>query len=242
MEYKLIRYIELSIKLIESFSGSAKLTKSESDEFNKISKDVIEFLITKPGGLIFIENKKRIKACKFAVEKVLELHTSDELYDEVLEGGFNGLMFDELDTYTSRVRRLRPTFLSITPDNKEFYTYYDEAMRCWLYGLNNSSIIIIATLLENILKERLSDFNQKEIIKILEIIRADEKFKRVEINFDVLIDIAEYKGWLSEENKLSAHRLRKKRNKIVHNGLNISSNEAIDLINKTKNIFEELYN
>jgi len=199
-------------------------------------------LSTNPGGLIFIENKEKIEACRVAVEKLFELYTPDELYEEILEGGFGGLMFDELDSYAYRAKKLMPIFLSIKPENKKFYTYYNEAMKCWLYGLSNSSIIIIASLLENILKDRLKDFSQKELLYIIEILKADKKNRRVQINFENLIDIAEYKGILSNKSKISSHDLRDKRNKIAHNGYNINSDEALDLINNTKTIFEELFN
>jgi len=242
MEKDLLRYIELLIRIIESVRDSSELKESESEELNKISKKLIEFLITNPGGLIFIENKEKINALKFAVKKLFELYPPDEIYEEILEGGFGGLMFDELDAYAYRVKKLMPTFLSKRPENDEFFVYYNEAMRCWLYGLNNSSIIIVTSLLENILKDMLKNFSQKELLKIIEIIRADEEYRRVQINFENLIDIAEYKGILSNKSKNSSHDLRKIRNKIVHKGYNIDSDKSLELLTNTKEILEELFN
>jgi len=228
MEAKLLRYIELLIKIYESVEDPKKLTESVSVEFNNILKYLIEFLISNPGGLIFIENKEKIKACKFAVEKVFKFYTPNEIYEEILDGGFGGLMFDELRAYTYRVRKLIPTFVSIKFENNEFNVYYNEAMKCWLYGLCNSSIIIIATYLENILKDKLISISKMEL--------HDRN------NFENIINIAEYNRLISNKSKLSAHNLRGKRNMIVHHGYKISSDNALELIKETKDIVEELFN
>jgi hypothetical protein len=241
METKLLRYLELLLKIMESVTNSKKLTALESGEFNNISKNLIEFLIINPGGLIFLEDTKKIKACKLAVEKLFELYTSDELYEEILEGGFGGLLFNELDSYAYRIKNLNPIFFSIKPKNKEFNIYYNEAMRCWLYGLSNSSIIIMASLLENILKEKLKKFSQKELLEILKNIKHIGKNKK-QISFKDIIDIAKSKEIISKKSRVSADNLRERRNKIVHKGLDIDSDEALKLLNDTKNIFEKLFN
>ena len=242
IESKLKRYLELFIKIIEeSLDSEKKFSEEESNEFNEICKTLIEELITNPGGLIFIDEKEKIKTYKFGVEKLFELYSSEELFEEILGGGFGGLMFDELDNYVYRAKKLMPTFISIRPDSKDFfYTYYNEAMRCWLYGLTNSSLIITASLLENLLKEQINNLSQQEVQEVLKIVKADEKYKGIEVSFENLIDIAEIKGIISRKSKNTAHILRKKRNKIVHTGLNIDSDNSLELITKTKKIFEEL--
>ena len=237
LENKFKRYLELFIKIVDDvIEGDKKLSEDESNEFNDICKNLIEYLITNPGWLIFVEDKEKIKAYRFGAEKLFELYTSEELYEEIMGEGFGGLMFDELDNYVYRAKKLSPTFISVRPDNKEFYSYYDEAMRCWLYGLNNSSIIITASLLENLLKDEINNLSQEEIQNVLKIFKSDDKYKGVEVNF------AEIKCINAKSSNKSAHKLRKKRNKIVHTGISIDSDEALKLIINTKESFEELLN
>lgn len=242
-ESNLKRYLELFKKIVEeAVYDEKKLSEEESNEFNDLCKNLIEYLIKNPGGLIFVKEKEKIKAYKFVVEKLLEIYSTDELFEEIIMGGFGGLMFDELDSYIYRAKKLIPTFISINPEQKEFYTYYNEAMRCWLYGLTNSSIIIIASLLENLLNEKINELSQEEIQKILRIIKVDNKYQGIEISFENLINIAETKGILSKKSKITAHRLRKIRNKVVHSGYNIDSDQALKLIKKIKEIIEEMFN
>jgi hypothetical protein len=240
MENQIKRYIELLVKLFESSRDKKKLSQSESEEFNRICKDLFESLIYNPGGLIFVENTDRIDAYKFAIDRLFELYSREEIWEELSQGGFGGLIFEEMDNYADRVKKLKPTFISIKPEIKEFYTYYNEAMRCWLYGLNNSSIIIISSLLENLIKDKIEELNPEEVLEIIK--SSDNKYKGIGINFEKLIDIAEYKNFISTDNKDAAHNLRKTRNKIVHTGRMIDTNKSLELIEKTKNIIEELLN
>lgn len=242
MEDQIKKFIGLLVKFYESVKDKQKLSPDESEKFNNICKDLFEGLISNPGGLIFIEETERIDAYKFSIERLFELHSYEEIYDDLVQGGYNGLMFEEMDNYAYRAQQLRPTLISVKPENKEFYTYYDEAMKCWLYGLNNSSIIIIATLLESTLKNKLKNIGQNELQVMRKQIRSEKKQKRNQIDFEDFIDIAKVQGFLSNISKISSHRLRKKRNNIVHNRLEISSDEALELINSTKNIFEDVYN
>ncbi|MHB2154376.1 DUF4145 domain-containing protein [Calditrichota bacterium GD2] len=242
MKEELDRFITFLIKILEATEDTEKLKEIDEYEFNKVTKELIEFLITNPGGFIFIDDKDKIKAYKFAVKRLYELYSPEEITDEILEGGFGGLMLDAIDDYAYRATKLRPIFLTFRPENKEFYIYYNEAMNCWLHGLNNSSIIIISSLIENILKEILIKLPENDVIKVIKIIKEDEDIKRIEANFFDLINFAEKKGFISITSKENLHKLRNIRNAIVHKGITLDSDEALMHLENTKDVIEELLN
>ncbi|MHA1395942.1 MAG: DUF4145 domain-containing protein [Promethearchaeota archaeon] len=242
MKEKLERFIQLLIKILQKSENNEKLKEIDAKEFEQITRELMEFLITNPGGFIFIDDKDKIRAYKFAVQRLYELYSPEEIIDEILEGGFGGLLLDSIDDYAYRATKLKPLFLTFKPENKEFYTYYNEAMNCWLHGLNNSSIIIISSLIENILKEKILELPEKDIIKIVKIIKEDEEIKRIEASFFDLIDLAKEKKLISESDRNILHELRTTRNKIVHSGYSLKSDESLILVEKTKEVIERLLN
>ena len=225
MEDKLLRYIELLVKLYQSVIDKSSLPEEESEEFNRLCREIFEELIRNPGGIIYIESKEKKDAYKFAIERLFEIYSGEQIWDELLSGGYGGIVFDELDKYAERAKELVPTFINIEPSNKEFYVLYNEAMKCWFYGLENSAVILSSTLLENTLKSK----DGKRI-------NASGK-----TNLCNLINKLESVGLLSTICAEKAHEIRKIRNKIVHHGLNIASSEALRLVRNTKDILEEIF-
>ena len=76
MQKQLERYLDLLVKIVESItSGDHELTKEESDEFNELCKNLIEFLITNPGGLIFVSDYDRIGAYKSGIKLLFDLYS-----------------------------------------------------------------------------------------------------------------------------------------------------------------------
>jgi hypothetical protein len=226
MEDKLLRHIKLLLKLYQSVNNKSSLSREESEEFNSLCREIFEELICNPGGIIYIRTKEKKEAYKAAIESLFEIFSGEQILDEILSGGYGGIVFDELDKYSERAKKLIPTFVSIEPSFKEFYVLYNEAMKCWFNGLENSAVIISCTLLENTLKseERKRDKPSRNI-KLFGLIN---KFESI--------------GALSAAGAEKAHMIRDIRNKIVHHGLNVASAEALDLVRNTKDILEEIFN
>lgn len=226
MEYKLLRYIELLLNLYQSVIDKSILMREESEEFNRLCREIFEELIRNPGGIIYIKSKAKKEAYKLAIERLFEIYSGEQIWEEILSGGYGGLIFDELDKYVERAIELAPTFINIKPSYKEFYVLYNEAMKCWFNGLENSSVIISCTLLENTLKSE------------------KDKRDKPSRNTKLCALINEFKslGLLSTSGAEKAHEIRTIRNKIVHHGLNVASAEALTLVRNTKGILEEIFN
>lgn len=247
MEDKLEQYIQLLLKILESRkskiigtqNNDTELTSEEEDQFNQASEQIFEELIRNPGGVVYIKSNENLERYKTAIDFLYKTYTRDEIWEDLISGGYGGILYDELDVYADNAKKLRPTFVSSKNTNKLFHIYYNEAMRCWLYGLLNSAIIISSSLLENILQERVGKIDQEEI---LEIYGDTKSLKGVGVSFEKLIDVAELRGLLSKKNNSNANDLRKIRNKVVHRGKYIDSDTAYKLIQQTKDIIEDLFN
>lgn len=226
MEDKLLRYIELLLILYQSVIDKSSLQGKESEEFNRLCREIFEELIRNPGGIVYIKAKEKKDAYKFAIERLFEIYSGEQIWNEILSGGYSGIVFDELDKYAERAKELIPTFINIEPSNREFYVLYNEAMKCWFYGLENSAVILSCTLLENTLKSEEGKRNNASR----------------NANLCALINKLKSLGLLSTFGAEKAHEIRKFRNKIVHHGLNIASAEALILVRNTKDILEEIFN
>ena len=239
MEDNLLKYIDLLMKLYQSVIDKSKLADGESEEFNRVCGEIFEELIRNPGRIIYIESKEKKEAYKFAIERLFEIYSGEQIWDEILSGGYSGVIFDELDKYAERAKELTPTFINIEPSYKEFYVLYNEAMKCWFNGLENSAVILSSTLLENTLKDQIKNLKDWETLKSE---RCKKNKKARSSNFQTLINKFESNGLLSSKSAEKAHEIRRVRNKIVHHGFNIASTEAIRLIRNTKDILEEILN
>ncbi|MCP4681856.1 MAG: DUF4145 domain-containing protein [Desulfobacterales bacterium] len=227
MGNKLLRYIELLLKLYQSVIDKSSLSKEESEEFNRLCREIFEELIRNPGGIIYIGAKGKKDAYKFAIERLFEIYSGEKIWDEILSGGYGGIVFDELDKYAERAKELIPTFINIEPSNREFHVLYNEAMKCWFYGLENSAVILSSTLLENTLKSKDGKRNKDKDSRNTNLYNLINKFESV--------------GVLSTIGAEKAHEIRDVRNKIVHQGMNIASSEALRLVRNTKDILEEIF-
>ena len=175
---------------------------------------------------LFGKSKAKKEAYKLAIERLFEIYSGEQIWEEILSGGYGGVIFDELDKYTERAIELAPTFINIEPTYKEFYVLYNEAMKCWFNGLENSAVIISCTLLENTLKSEEG--------------KRDKPLRNT--NLCGLINEFKSLCLLSTSGAEKAHEIRRIRNKIVHHGLNVASAEALSLVRNTKDILEEIFN
>ncbi|MBW2596013.1 MAG: DUF4145 domain-containing protein [Deltaproteobacteria bacterium] len=202
------------------------LSGEESEEFNRLCREIFEELIRNPGGIIYIGSKEKKDAYKSSIERLFEIYSGEQICDEILSGGYCGIVFNELDKYAERAKELIPTFINIEPSYKEFYVLYNEAMKCWFNGLENSAVIISCTLLENTLKSE--GGKRHKLSRNTNLCRLINEFR----SFDLL----------SASGAEKAHEIRRIRNKIVHHGLNVASAVSLTLVRNTKDILEEIFN
>lgn len=242
METKLLEFIERLVKLLKTNDNISRISEDTAKVFNKLAEDLIEILVWRPGGIFKINSKENIDKFRIAVDLLLQGQSWEDLYNELISGGYGGLMLEEMDLYARRFVKLRPIFISNEPGDSEFDFYYNEAMKCWLHGLDNSSIVIITALLEKTLSSFLDDLNRNEISKLIKIVCEDNQYRGAKVRFYELIEITCYKKHITYENKQSFHEIRKIRNKIVHESYKITQEQSLSLLLKAKEYFEELYN
>lgn len=153
-----------------------------------------------------------------------DLVIEPDVYPDELENDFMVYHFNEM---LDRLKLLKPTLVLKykATYNNNFRTYYKEAMLSWLYGLNNSSIILCSAILEEALEEILSRFN------------LDYKNER----FEILIDHAKTLNVVDDDTHRNLHEIKRIRNQSVHNLKDFTSKSTLELILSTKNIIEQLY-
>lgn len=229
-------YIQLAQKLIESVQTENEgLTESIRDKFNKLYGDLLNKLISDPAGLIHFDDPEDAQTYQTVIKIVYTLFDENYL-KELAEDELHNI--EEIYTYFNRAPKLRPTVITIDPSFHGFNVFYNEAMRCWLFGMDNAAIILAATLVENALFNEL----EEELDHLTELRVNNSQPQGVSLNFKKLIDYAYDFEIITSKSRSLAHKLRKSRNNIVHNGTNITKTYSHNLINSTKDIIEDLYN
>lgn len=111
-------------------------------------------------------------------------------------------------------------------------------MRAWLFGLNNSWLILCCSILENILKAKLYKIDIDLVYKISEsknILQGVEDY-----DLEILINNAERENLITFKEKNIAHKIRIHRNQAIHRLHTFSSKKTYDAILSTKSIIEKL--
>lgn len=229
------KYLKDNIQRLQSLIDKKEPPKINEEDFKKSVGIILTDLVRNPGGLIYVEDKEMIPAYRLTIDAIYEMYSDSDILNMLSNGDFEGYINEIEDDIAGSLRDLKPTFVSIKPSNEEFYVLYNEAMKCWLHGLANSAVILSATLLENLLKDQMTELNPERILAVTEGNNRNNGFKNA-------IDVVADEGLLSLRNKRKAHNLRRKRNKVIHNGLAINPSTAFELIRDTKEILEEILN
>lgn len=207
-----------------------------SDEVSKYAQEIAEHLIWHPGTLVYFEDSELMTDARIAIDDLWKTLTYDELSDEMFSGGFSGLMVNIVGDYIERVKMIKPTFITIKPNN-EIRTYFQQAMNAWSHGLNTASLILSFSILEAILKQVLL----KKDTKLVYDTSKGKGFKDIkEKDFEVLIENAKLKKILDDSEAKKADKIRKSRNAAVHKLKQFSSEETYKAIITTKELLEKL--
>lgn len=207
-----------------------------SDEVTEYAKEIAEHLMWHPGTLVYFEDRELINDAKNAIDELWKTLSYDDLSEEMFSGGFSGLMVNIVGDYIERVKMIKPTFITVKPNN-EIRTYFQQAMDAWTHGLNTAALILSCSILEAILKQGLLRKDPK-LVYDFDKSKSLKGFK--EKDFEVLIENARVKKILDDNEAKKADKIRKNRNAAVHKLTQFSRDETYKAIITTKELLERL--
>ena len=234
---RVLRLLEICRDKFDFESNIFNMTDAEEKEFNSLWKSIVEGLMWSPGTLIYIPNEAERKAAKVFIDVIWKNEDTDDIFDEITGGGYSGLLVNIIGDYIDRAKILKPTFISINPENTEFYVYFEEAMRSWLFGLNNSVLILCCSMLESLLKEKLSAVSVSYVYDFSD----NKNFSGIkQFQMDKLISNASQIGLIGKQETNVAFTIKNLRNNVVHKLQNVSQQQAYEAIMNTKDLIEKL--
>jgi len=213
------------------------VSAEKKEETNKLIEDIVDYLVWYPGALFYDENHARHKRNEVVIDLLWKIVDSDQIIDELFSGGYSGLLANMLGDFSERVKMLKPTFISVNPETTEFSSYYEEAMKAWLYGLSNAAIIICFAVIEDLLKDRLC---QVDIEYVYELKDPNNPKGVKQLSYDRIIMAAMGEGLINKKEKNILFNIKKLRNNSIHSLTSVSDSEVYDAILQTKRIVEKL--
>jgi len=207
------------------------VTKGKYDEYRDCVKRIIWLLLDNPGQLVYIEDPDLMQAAGNALKIIWENVDTSDLFDEMV---MSGNMVSIISDYTDRAQQLKPTLVSVKPD-EQTSVYFQDAINSWLFGLNNASLILCCSVIENLLIQKLWNIDMNLVKKMNP---KDMKWKDRELW--VLIKNATDHNILGRDENSKAHNVRDLRCKAVHKLKIINSAEAYKAIMDTKQIIEKI--
>lgn len=217
-------------------SDSVKSDNEEEERFNELVCEIMVSMIEKPGVLLFIKEESKRNHYKAIIDFVWKFVDSEKIYDSLSNENYETLHFIAEDI-SKRVVKLKPTVVSTDPKYIEFSSYLNEAISAWLHGLNNASLILCFSVLENIMIDKLCQIKNEYVFELKN--PSDPKGVK-SISFGAIIKKAHGEKLISGNQKNTLFRIKKKRNNAVHNMNSISSNESYTIIQETKEIIESI--
>lgn len=206
-------------------------------KFRDLRLDILDRLLNTPGALLHVKDNDEHEKYKSIINVLWKNIDQTELLDEFHGGRFVDNLTNTTGTITSRFMKLRPTFISINPENTEFKTYFEQAMQAWVYGLDQAALILCFSILEDALKDRLRLVDPSYVYELMGSNNA-EGVKTV--SFGNIIKSAYEEDLISYEQKETLFDIKKKRNDSVHDLVTVDGDEVYNIILQTKDIVEHL--
>ena len=147
------------IEIHDSISNAGGISEEHLNQFQpeltRLKESIIEDLVRRPGLMVYIQDPVELQRAREAVDTLWDAISSDDIWDEVMSGGYGGLLAEVMGDFAERIQASRPTFVSVKPSALGFGSYVTEAYKCWLFGLNAAAVLICHSLLESALYEAL---------------------------------------------------------------------------------------
>ena len=127
LQERILKLVEIFRKSIDPKNLDFKVPENMKQEFENLWESIVEELVWYPGTLIYLKNKSELKVAQTIIDIIWSRLDKDEIFDEMMSGGYAGLLIDIIGDYADRVKMLKPTFISINPKNSDFQIYFQEA-------------------------------------------------------------------------------------------------------------------
>lgn len=238
IQEKILQFTELYGKLLKDVDGIYEMSEEDKNIFNKLYEDILTQLLYSPGTLLYFKNPSEQKIAQTVINILYTNLDTDEIFDEITGGGYGGLLVNMVSDYIDRAKLLKPTFISINPQRTEFKYYFEEAMKAWLYGVDSASLILCASIIEDILK---SELEKIDIDLAYNLKKRDNQIVGVRsVGLSKLIKNALDKKVFSFEDYKKAEQVIKLRNDVVHELKSSTYKESYNAIINTKTLVENL--
>jgi hypothetical protein len=215
------------------------MNETQTKEFNSLCESIVEELIWDPGSLIYIPDRSELKAAQVMIDMLWNSLEPDEIYYEMVRGGYSSILANIVNDYADRAKMLKPTLISVNPQNTEFYRYFDEAMKAWLYGLNSSALMLCCSIIEDILKTELYNIDPDLALDFERKGNIITGVKRNR-NMQILINSAFDYKIIDKKHKSFAHKIRTLRNDAIHTLEKIDDKQTYQAILNTKDLIEKI--
>lgn len=232
---KLKRYGEILLHMLTEKEHFSTLYPEEENEYEILLKELKMMLITNPGMLI--TSGLDAKLVKTLVEIVWN-HDEDDFEWDVYGGDEADFGLSLVHDYLRRVKKLRPIVVSLDPELLPFKVHLQEAVRCYAHELDTASFILIASVLESALRERLMLVDSSYELKF------DEKNRHKgvgPVTFIPLIKLAYDEGIINLMNKTKLIEIGEIRNDAVHKARVITAEETVKALEECVRILQFLY-
>ncbi|MBI5665222.1 MAG: hypothetical protein HZC49_09115 [Nitrospirae bacterium] len=225
------------VQLVKSAVDLVEKGQSEnvSKEYMEYASEIITELLERPGQLVYIAYPDFIRKAEDAINIIWGNVDDDELFQEIFYGKIHGESRAAIiaDDYMKRAKKLRPTFLTKKP-KEAISAYFQNAMECWLFGINTAALILCCSVIESLLTDAFEE-------KGLSLTKENGRPKgflalTYEANKESIIDgnIKEMADDINELRRLAVHHISE------YHTENIGETETYNAIMKTKKIIEKL--
>lgn len=235
MREQLGRKIKKLVELNRAAKGNpAGFVREHVEEYVALRQAITMHLIRYPGTLVHFEDKQLTGEAIRAVNQLWASVQDRDIWDEIRYGDLGG---DIQVTYSLRAKRLRPTFISVTP-RQEVVSHYEQAMSAWLHGLDCAALILCCLIIEDLVKDKLF---KKDPRLVYESTR-DRGLNPLGREKDLakLLRTARHESLLTQQGYRNAERIRRLRNGAVHRLKQIGEDQGFDAILDTKSLIEQL--
>lgn len=234
LESNVIEFTEIYRRIQQEGGISGSTFDKYEPQLKNLKRTIIEGLMWAPGSLIFIPDPMLMEDARNAMDELWDQVSAGELFEEITSGGMSGLLLDIIQEYSDRTAVLKPSLISIRPTSNEFQRYFAEAMRCWLFGLHGSAVILCSSVLENTLRDLLIAIDQALVMDM-------SRKKPKPFGLWKLVENARCQAILDQAEAEMAQTIAEIRNSIVHNLKVVPDTEQTYVVlSSTKNLIEKL--
>jgi hypothetical protein len=208
-------------------SGVPTETILKHPDFGDLQKrawEVMENFIWRPGDVIVVvEGTHGEEMRQFIDEFWDELVNEEAIWEKMISGELGGLFSYLGDEYAKRAVMLRPLILPRVL-SEELRVCYQEAVHCWVHGLNAAAIILVWSVIEGMLYEALCGNIH------------DLRNKRV----NDWIGAANSRGFLDASSANACRSIYRLRNQATHARSRISGTQAFAAITLLQQVISEM--